>query len=1228
MATNLMTKRTTMLLAAILWLSQMVTMRVTAQTYLTSLDQLTTGYYRVYSLAYNSTMAMSETTTGSNNVFCDTPNSNDYMQVWYFNVSASTATTKTVTIQNAVSKRWVNRSSGNFHTHPTAMTFTVEFTSGGFIIYNGNGLHHQNSGHDVVSYLTSADASKWQIEAASVDDTALAAQQAEYNGFTSLVNNKASITTALAKYFTDASCQQLKTTYQGYSDDNLTTAMTTDAIPAAAIAMALKVKHNTWTEYESGWAITEKTFRVGTYKPVSKASRWQNIIKVGYALAPNSDPTGIYVQANDIITVYVTAIPTGGSVIIRNVPHQGATGDGYTLTAGFNALKMQTEGCLFVDYEVDNTTSGAAPFTALNTYADVDIHIEGGQVNGAFSLTRGDTNTDWVKMQTHLFQYYDYLQLRSEKKIFNMKASLVKAACPVKMVEMLGQWDFVVGMEHNIMGLDTEFAGYFNTPMMAVSQTGSLHMYASTYGTYYNENTLSDVMNYDNLFAGGSLWGPAHEIGHINQKVINIIGQSEVSNNLFSNIAVFLNGHLTSRAEYISKTFENMTDGVFWIDRGIWERTHLYFQLYQFFHVQRYKPDFYPEFFKALRADPTIRTQQVFVNATDDYLKFYQKACEVSGYDLTELFQAYGFFIIPELQSYTVSGTTKQAYWVGDYGTFYLLITQQMIDDAIAAVKALGLPKANMVFIEDRISAPDATYTGATAGTKKTSFSGYPFGNGDVGQYTDFVSTTAATGYEVLALENNTGGLDVSVNHGSGSGAVGFKVYDGSNRLVFLSNSYQFTIPKKLYDNLKGTAYKIVAAGPDGNDLVMPAASNFIEWVVKDADGNVLKQVFQMTSNGQSITDYPDDLKVPFVTLPALTPFTFTTGMDQERDVVATVTTPFKSSSATQGFYYYVKVRNGYLNQDGTDVKLTTTKVDNDYYRWAFYGNPYEGYRIKNMASGMWLNAGTAYATNGEHPTLNSGNPTDWTINYFNSNAANASQFQLAVPGTTRYLNDYNGYGTNIAYYGNASTIGVEGELAIAMPSVSINTTSYLSSYSHTSAVVVPDDVNIFIATGHTDDTVTLQWLDTKIIPANTGVLLYCHGGGDKTLSMGAWIDTEVTNLYADNKLQNTAAGTYTVTAAQNVYALKAGQTAFAKVQAGVQVPANKAFLFINSVNATRSMGIDFGGGTTGLNPIQVVDVQHDADNNSSSEYNLAGQRVGRDYRGLIIKNGTKTIKR
>ncbi|MCR5470487.1 MAG: hypothetical protein K6F22_06040, partial [Prevotella sp.] len=170
-------------IVAMLCLWPTMAIHTVAQTFLTSLDQLTTGYYRIYSLAYNATMAMSETTTGSNNVFCDTPDNSDYMQVWYINVSAATENSKTATIQNIVSERWINRSSGNFHTHPTAMTFTVALTTDGFIIYNGYGLHHQESGHDVVSYSTSGYASKWQIEAATIDETALAAQKAEYNGF-------------------------------------------------------------------------------------------------------------------------------------------------------------------------------------------------------------------------------------------------------------------------------------------------------------------------------------------------------------------------------------------------------------------------------------------------------------------------------------------------------------------------------------------------------------------------------------------------------------------------------------------------------------------------------------------------------------------------------------------------------------------------------------------------------------------------------------------------------------------------------------------------------------------------------------------------------------------------------------------------------------------------------------------------------------------------------------
>ena len=90
--------------------------------YLTSLDQVELGkYYRFYSLAYNMTMAMSETETptlvvGANtypNVYCDTPNQNDYMQVWKITNLTVDGSKKKVKIQNAVSGRWINRRPGD-----------------------------------------------------------------------------------------------------------------------------------------------------------------------------------------------------------------------------------------------------------------------------------------------------------------------------------------------------------------------------------------------------------------------------------------------------------------------------------------------------------------------------------------------------------------------------------------------------------------------------------------------------------------------------------------------------------------------------------------------------------------------------------------------------------------------------------------------------------------------------------------------------------------------------------------------------------------------------------------------------------------------------------------------------------------------------------------------------------------------------------------------------------
>ena len=660
-------------------------------------------------------------------------------------------------------------------------------------------MHCDNSNVVVVWYI-SEDKSKWTLETVSVDQTALNEQKAAL---------KEASSSQLTQFFTTTACTELRSNYASMSDASLRSAMS--ALPTTVQDMAVKVKNNSWATY-GGWDKTERTFRVADYKAYSSHSRWTNIIGLSYSFGRLTNPTGISVSTGDNLQVYVGAIPSGQTVSLEVAGEHQASGTTYSLKQGMNTLLMASSGNCFVQYEVDNTTNGGTPYTALSNYADVTVHIEGGTVNGYFDLTCGDTNADWAQLQSNLLTG-TCVELKTNNLLFHMNAELVKGACPKKMVELLGEWDKILDMEHSLMGLE-EFDGYWNNLLTAADMTGSDYMHATTYGTFYDVSTIPDVMNYETLFVGGALWGPAHENGHVFQKYINMVGQTEVSNNVFSNVAVYNNGHLTSRASNISTTFANMANNVYWNEREIWERTHLYFQLYQFFHILGNAPDFYPNLFKALRSDPMIHSGGTFISASDDYLKFYKKCCEVSGYDLTEFFQAYGFFIVPALTRYTLNGVTKDAFLVSDYSNYYLTITQAEINAAKRAVANMNLPKCNIIFIEDRITAPFATYEGAAPGELKKAFNNEsPIGIGETGQYTTFNEPCSAYSFNVSERGN------VTV---SGTGAVGFKLYDASGNLVGLYNTTTFALPDAAFDEdgLK-SGYVIKAAAGDGTDAVM-----------------------------------------------------------------------------------------------------------------------------------------------------------------------------------------------------------------------------------------------------------------------------------------------------------------------------------------------------------------------------------------------------------------------
>ncbi len=744
-----------------------------------------------------------------------------YAQVWSLDVNGTG-----VTIQNVLTNQYVQGSTTCYQqwvTTSTPSTFTTTESGGVCTFCNSGSWGMHCDGNNVIVYWDSAeDNSKWTIEPVTVDESALSSQKDALD----VATNE-----QLTTFFTSTACTALNSTYSGYSDEALRSAMS--ALSTAVQEMAVRVKNDAWATYD-GWDKTEKTFRIADYKAYSSHERWADILGYSNSFGRLSNPTGIWADAGDVIQVYVGAIPAGQSVALEVAGYGQASGNVYGLHEGMNSLLITSSGNCFVFYEVDNTTSGAAPFTALSNYADVTVHIEGGTVQGYFDLTKGDDNDDWSQMQTHLMRQ-ETVCLKSSTHVFNLHRDLLLSALGTdgKVKEMMDCWTAVATLEDDLCARG-DFDAYCNNIYSVTGRAGSGNPNATTYGTNYYEAEYAGVFNADQLLQYfGGLWTIAHEQGHNRQKLIKLAGMTEVSNNVFSNAAIDWQGRFTSRVLSLQTTFDVWQQGLSWLERlnnkendyHLWETLHLYVQLYQYFHQAGKDTDFFPNLFRAFRKSPMTLQAGTPIPATDDYLKFYQTCCDVSGLDLTEFFEVYGFFTLPSRQdARTINGISTGEYYqvIDDYNTYYVYVNQAMIDEAKAYVAAKNNPKCNLIFIEDRVTAPLATYEGHAEGELRQLSSQdnvTAFGQvGETGQYTTFSASCSAYSYNISPRGNVTM---------EGTGAVGFKLYDESGKLVGLYNTTTFSLPSSAFDeNGLKSGYSLLAAAGDGTSAAAVYDSN------------------------------------------------------------------------------------------------------------------------------------------------------------------------------------------------------------------------------------------------------------------------------------------------------------------------------------------------------------------------------------------------------------------
>lgn len=816
-------------------------------------------YFRVMNASYGVYMT---STTGTGNIGCIAKSETDYTQLWQLEKEiANGVPTGKWRVKNALTEQYIQRQNGTLSklyktTKSTANSFflgngtdsyvssyTIEETSG---TTNVVGLHC-DANRNVVGWYTNNPASQWIFQEVEVNMEELQAEKeklAAYNILTS--QNITKIRTTLRNYFVDEACTQLKEEYQTMGDEALVALMSAEPTdPAGPIKIALprfiqdivlKVKNNQWGHREKEFRIYDyNLYTIGGYED----GGYRDLIGTSFCFSNQTGPTGISVKKGDVLFIFVDAtIKSPATMKVMNC--EGMTVEGTksgNLVRGFNVYTADKDGFIFINYHIAN------PNYQLANFPPVKVHIQGGRVNGYFDITRGHTNEDWLDMEKTLFQDR-VVHMKSKYTQYNMHLDQVKSVMgkqykndyavyptmysdmrnkrvdadgvPMGIQGVLQRWDSITYYQYDLMDVK-KYEDRFNG-MLSASSSAPGNPHASSYGTYYPG--VGGTMDYYDITIGrdtdegGNLWMLAHEVGHIHQRYINMAGCTEISNNFYSQVTAWKQGSHVGRGRPLSKTITHFHNGNNWHEYDLWQRTRFYLQLWLYYHEMGHKPTFFQELFEKLRKTPmTASTNESSPGSgSTDFLRFAKFCCDVAQEDLSEFFEFYGMF------------RPTQNFKVGDYTNTYFTTTQADINAAKEYMKKF--PKKahpGLIFIDERIRPVPATYPGAKAGQMRWATSGDASPGvvsevGEVGMHLDFNKNLEVAPYAIARVA----GSHITIDKTSGKGAVGFKVYDLNDKLVYVSNTYSFSVPSTILN----AGYKVVVAFGNGQQQIVYDSQN------------------------------------------------------------------------------------------------------------------------------------------------------------------------------------------------------------------------------------------------------------------------------------------------------------------------------------------------------------------------------------------------------------------
>lgn len=357
----------------------------------------------------------------------------------------------------------------------------------------------------------------------------------------------------------------------------------------------------------------------------------------------------------------------------------------FRLQNGVNLIRLEDFGGLaYIGYYSDDPKKDNP----------VSIHFMDAEVNGYFDI-RKHTDKDWDRLSENntypiLDAIGDHIQIVYPKEAIRNYAA-------GRGVELISNYDTLVHRQHRIMGLLKHDKAPKNRILSRVNY--NYYMFRDGDGVAYmggkKSNAMGMVVDPDEVIKGDPNWGFSHEVGHVHQlrPYFNWGGLGEVSNNIFSLYVTtsFGNPSRIQEQNNYKKARESIIEGGinYLQDEDVFNRLVPFWQLHLYFsRIEEYE-DFYGDLFEAFRQqDKEARKDRNpwnpmggrGRNPAEYQLNFVKTAIEVGQVDLTEFFDDYGFFYVGEFD-------------FEDYGNYSYKMTEEMVEETKAAIKAMNLPK-------------------------------------------------------------------------------------------------------------------------------------------------------------------------------------------------------------------------------------------------------------------------------------------------------------------------------------------------------------------------------------------------------------------------------------------------------------------------------------------------------------------------------------------------------